>query len=166
MVGQLADLFRTTHKVKTQQVARSQGQRCGDIEWAGYLVNAEGPGSLVLDLRITHDRWGSSSDPSINGHLHYPNDIDRSLNEAAADKIRKYHTDYNPPNDISFMSAIASTSGRLHCEFVCLLFLQDHRETDRFFTDSGVQVCNITVTSSTVTTQPSVLTHNRSSRYE
>ena len=50
---------------------------------------------LVLDLRIAHERWGSSSDPSINGHLHYPNDLDRPLNEAAADKIRKYRADYN-----------------------------------------------------------------------
>ena len=33
------------------------------------------------------------------------------------------------------MSAIASTSGRLHSEFVRLLFLQSHRETDRFFSD-------------------------------
>jgi hypothetical protein len=50
-----------------------------------------------------------------NGTLHYPNpnDIDKSLNDAAADKIRKYRTDYNsnPPN----------------------------RETDRFFAVSGVQ---------------------------
>ncbi len=37
------------------------------------------------------------------------------------------------------MPAIASTSGRLHSDFVRLLFLQAHRETDRFFTDSGVQ---------------------------
>ena len=93
---------------------------------------------LVLDLRIAHDRFGSSSDPSINGHLHYPIDIDRSLNEAAADKIRKYRADYNnnPPNTISFMPPIASTSGRLHSEFVRLLFLQAHRETDRFFAAS------------------------------
>ena len=35
---------------------------------------------------------------------------------------------------------IASTSGRLHSEFVRLLFLQDHRETDRFFAASGVQL--------------------------
>jgi hypothetical protein len=28
---------------------------------------------------------------------------------------------------------------RLRSEFVCLLFLQDHRETDRFFAGSGVQ---------------------------
>jgi hypothetical protein len=71
---------------------------------AGYLANVTGPVSLVLDLHKVHERFGSSSDPSINGHLHYPNDVDRSLNEVATDKIRKYHTDCNnnPPNDISF----------------------------------------------------------------
>ena len=101
-----------------------------------------GPVPLVLDLHITHKRFGSNSDPNLNGHLHYPNDIDRSLNEAATDKIRKYRADYNnnPPNAISFMSAIPSTSGRLRSEFVRLLFLQGHRETDRFFATSGVQL--------------------------
>jgi hypothetical protein len=145
-VDQIADLFRTTHKVKTQQVARSRGQHCGDIELAGYLANAVGPVPLVLDLRIAHERWGSSSDPTLNGNLHYPNDIDRSLNEAAADKIRKYRADYNNnhPNAISFMPAIASTSGRLHSEFVRLLSLQAHRETDRFFAASGVQLAQST----------------------
>ena len=33
-----------------------------------------------------------------------------------------------------------TTSGRLHSEFVRLLFLQTHRETDRFFPASGVQL--------------------------
>jgi len=37
------------------------------------------------------------------------------------------------------MPAIASTSGRLHSEFIRLLFLQAHREIDRFFAASGVQ---------------------------
>ena len=112
----------------------------------GYLANTVGPVPSVLDLRITHDRWGSSSDPSINGHLHYANEVDRSLNEAAADKIRKYRADYNtnPPSCVSFMPAIASTSGRLHSEFVRLLFLQAHRETDRFFPVSGVQLVQST----------------------
>ncbi len=38
--------------------------------------------------------------------------IDRSLNETAVDKIRKYRADYynNPPSVVSFMSPIASTS--------------------------------------------------------
>ena len=107
-----------------------------------YLANGSGPVPLVLDLHITHDRFGSSSDPSIHGHLHYPNDIDRSLNESAADKIRKYRADYNnnPPSSVDFMSTIVSTSGRLHSEFVRLLFLQTHRETDRFFAASGVHL--------------------------
>ncbi len=47
----------------------------------------------------------------------------RSLNEAVADKIRKYCADYN--NDP-------------------LLFLQAHRETDRFFAASGVQLAHST----------------------
>jgi hypothetical protein len=120
VVDQITDLFRTTRKVKTEKVVKRRGQRCGDIELTGYLANVEGPVSLVMDLHITHERWGSRSDPSINGHLHYPNDIDRSLNEVATDKFRKYRTDcdINPPNDISFMTVIGSTSGRLHSEFV------------------------------------------------
>jgi len=95
-------------------------------------VNVEGPVSLVLDLRIAHDRFGSSSDPNLNGHLYYPNDIDRSLNETVTDKIQKYRSDYNnnPPTSVSFMTVIGSTSGRLHSEFIRLLFLQTHRETD------------------------------------
>jgi hypothetical protein len=109
---------------------------------ADYLANAAGPVPLVLDLRIAHERFGCSSDPSINGHLHYPDDVDTSLNEAADNKIRKYRADYNdnPTNSISFIPAIASTSGRIHSEFVRLLFLQAHRETDRFFAASGVQL--------------------------
>ncbi len=43
MVDQITDLFHTTHKVKTQQVVR----------------------------RIDHDRFGSRSDPGINGHFHF-----------------------------------------------------------------------------------------------
>jgi hypothetical protein len=69
-VGQLVDLFRTTHTSKTQQVIRSRGQHCGDVELVGYLSSAADPVPLVLDLRIAHDRFGSSSDPILNGQLH------------------------------------------------------------------------------------------------
>jgi hypothetical protein len=95
---------------------------------------------LVLDLRIAHDRVGSSTDPNLNGQLKYPNNCDQSLNDADADKVRKYRADYNnrTPSVVSFMSVMATTSGRLHSEFVRLLFLQAHRETDRFFAASGV----------------------------
>jgi hypothetical protein len=50
------------------------------MELADYLTNAvAGPVSLVVELRIGHDRWGSTSDPTLNGNVHYPNDVDRSL---------------------------------------------------------------------------------------
>jgi hypothetical protein len=116
-VHQLSDLFRTTHRVKTQQVVKNHGQHCGDIELAGYLTNIVGPVPLVLDLRLAHDRFGSSSDPTLNGRLHCT-DIDKSLNETANDKIRKYRADYNnnPPNSVAFMPAIAGTNGRLHSD--------------------------------------------------
>ena len=95
-----------------------------------------GPVSLVLDQCIPEDRWGSRSNPNLNGHLHYPTDIDRILNEDGTDKVLQYRTDYN--NRTShvnvFMSGMTSTSGSLHSEFVSLLFFQDHRETDRFIT--------------------------------
>jgi hypothetical protein len=42
------------------------------------------------------------------------------------------------------MPAIASASGRLHSDFVRLLFVQAHRETDRFFAASGVQLAEST----------------------
>jgi hypothetical protein len=140
VVDQLADLFRTTHKAKTHQVVKSRGQHCGDIELVGYLANAAGPVPLVLDVRVAHDRVDSSSHPGLNGHLRYPNNLDQSLNDAAAAKLRKYRADYNfnPPRGVGFMPSIASTSDRLHNEFIRILFLQAHRETDRFFAASGV----------------------------
>jgi hypothetical protein len=52
--------FRTTHKVKTQQVARKRGQWCGDIELTGYLANAAGPqgknGDIVL-MKLESKTW-------------------------------------------------------------------------------------------------------------
>ncbi len=68
---------------------------------------------MVLDLRLTHDRFASISDPTLNGRLHC-NDIDKSLNESVNDKIRKYHTDYNnnPPNTVVFIPTVAGTNGQ------------------------------------------------------
>jgi hypothetical protein len=122
-------------------VVKNRGQHFGDIELAVYLANTGGPVPLYLDLRFSHDRFDSSADPTVNGRLHYPHNIYKSLNEDANDKIRKYRADYNnnPPNTVAFIPAIAGTTGRLHSEFIRLLFLQTHRETDRFFTTSGVQ---------------------------
>jgi hypothetical protein len=122
-------------------VVKSRGRHCGDFELAAYLANEAGPVPLVLDLRLTHDRIGSRANPELNDTLTHPNNIDESLNTSPNDKIRKYRADYNnnPPNAVAFMPDIPGTNGRLHSEFIRLLFLQAHRETDRFFAVSGVQ---------------------------
>jgi hypothetical protein len=65
MVDQLADLFRTTHKVKTQQVVKNRGQHCGEIELVGYLANEAGPvpylvneaGPVPQISRLMSRRW-------------------------------------------------------------------------------------------------------------
>jgi hypothetical protein len=60
------------------------------LQLTGHLKNCkntEGPVSLVMELHITHTRWGSIFDPSINGHLHYPNGVDRPQNEDVTDKL-------------------------------------------------------------------------------
>ena len=76
-------------------------------------INRDPP--LVLDMCITHERWGSS----LNGQLHYPSPgvIDSPLNEIDVDKIRDYHTDCNnrPSNTISFIPAVTSTSDLRDC---------------------------------------------------
>ena len=41
---------------------------------------------------------------------------------------------------LSPLCQLSLVRGRLHGEFVCLLFLQAHRETDRFIAASGVQL--------------------------
>ncbi len=115
VVDQLPDLFRTTHRVKTQQVVKNRGHHCGDIEFRGYLQNAVETVPLVLDLLISHDRWGRRTDPTLNGHLHYPNDLDKR-----SPLLRALPGGYS--------------------EFVRILFLQTHRETDRFFATSGVHL--------------------------
>jgi hypothetical protein len=42
------------------------------------------------------------------------------------------------PQNISFLPAIMSTSNRMHGEFLRLLFLQVHRETEAHFTAAGM----------------------------
>jgi hypothetical protein len=54
---------------KTEHVTKSRGRHCGDIELSSNLTNTTDPVSLVMDLHIDHDRFGSRSDPSLNLRL-------------------------------------------------------------------------------------------------
>jgi hypothetical protein len=48
--------------VKTQGITPSSGLKRADIEIINYLSDSAGSRNLVIDISITHDRHGSSSD--------------------------------------------------------------------------------------------------------
>ena len=100
-----------------------QGHRHGNVEIRNYLRDSAGPRSLVFDLSIAHDRFGSSSHVLQNGLLTHPQDLDGPLRVAAQRKINAYGQQYADNQNISFLPAIA-TSTRMHGEFLRLLFLQ------------------------------------------
>jgi hypothetical protein len=77
-----------------------------------------GSRSLVFDLSITHDRFGSSSHVQQNGLLSHPQDLDLPLRLAAQRKINGYRQQYADNQNISFLPAIMSTSTRMHSEFL------------------------------------------------
>jgi hypothetical protein len=87
---------------------------------------------------MTHDMFGSSSHVQQNGLLSRPQDLDAPLRVAAQRKINSYRQQYADNQNISFLPAIASTSTRMHGEFLRLLFLQAHRETEAHFTAAGM----------------------------
>jgi hypothetical protein len=96
----LADLFHTTHKVKTQQVANS---RVSNMETSSLP-----PTSIML--------WGRC-------HWYLTLTLTKYCNTVLTKII-----DFFASNAISSIPNVVSTSVRLHCELVPLLFLQTHRE--------------------------------------
>jgi hypothetical protein len=140
MVGALGPLFSTAgHIVRTQHgVTASAGQRRGDEEIRSFLQDAAGRRSLVFDLSMTHDRFGSSSHVQQNGLLSHPQDLDAPLRLAAQRKVNSYRQQYADNQNIYFLPAIVSTSTRMHGEFLRLLFLQAHRETEAHFTAAAM----------------------------
>jgi hypothetical protein len=57
---------------------------------------------------------------------------------AAQRKTNAYKQTYADNQNISFLPAIMTTSNRMHGEFLRLLFLQAHRETEAHFTAAGM----------------------------
>jgi hypothetical protein len=139
MVSVLGPLFRTAgHLVRTQHgVTASAGQRRA-VEVRSYLRDQAGSRSLVFDLSITHNRFGSSSHMQQNGSLSHPQDLDCPMRVAAQRKTNAYKQTYDDNQNIFFLPAIMSTSNRMHGEFLRLLFLQAHRETEAHFTAVGM----------------------------
>ncbi len=108
------------------------------MEVRSYLRDQAGSRNLVFDLSIARNRFGSSSHVQQNGSLSHPQDLDCPMRVAAQRKTNAYMQTYADNQNISFLPAIMSTSNRMHCEFLRLLFLQAHRETESHFTVAGM----------------------------
>jgi hypothetical protein len=86
---------------------------------------------------MTHDRFGSSSHVQQKGLLSHPKDRDAPLRLAAQRKINVYLQQYAENQNISFLPTSVNIH-RMHGEFLRLLFLQAHRETEAHFTAAGM----------------------------
>jgi hypothetical protein len=102
-----------------------------------HLRDQAGSRSLIFDISIAHDRFGSSSHVQQNGSLWHPQDLDGPMRVALQRKTNAYEQTYADNQNISFLPAIMSTSNRMHGEFL-RLFLQTHRETEARFTAAGM----------------------------
>jgi hypothetical protein len=69
VVEQLTDLFRTTHKVKTQYVTKSRGRDCGDFELSAYLANLTG---LTAFLQIQEFSFRNTTVDSSTSTVRLP----------------------------------------------------------------------------------------------
>ena len=91
------------------------GSQRGDVEIRTTFRDSAGPRSLVFDLRIAHDRFGSSSHVLQNGLLTHTQYLDGPLRVAAQRKINAYGQQYADNRNISFLPLVMSTSCRAQC---------------------------------------------------
>jgi len=87
------------------------------VEIRNYLCYQAGSRSLVFNLSITHDRYGSSSHVQQNGLLSHPQDLNAPLRLAAQRRINGYRQQYADNQNISLLPAIVSASNRMPGEF-------------------------------------------------
>ena len=120
-------------------VSHSRGLKKGDLEIKN--LNVAGTSNLIIDTCIVHDFHGSTADVAQHGGLRYQ-DPNRVLNDAAVKKIEGngYRQDYLQ-NNKAFLPLIISTSGRLHGEFVRLLYLLAHQCALTFSESLGYEPC-------------------------
>jgi len=128
-ITQLPPLFRSLdHQVPVQTASR--GELRGDVQVKGNLQHNGAP-------RDFHERWEKADDPSKNGKLRHPADINKPMREEAQLKVTEVQDTYANDHNIVFVPAIFSTSGRIDVEVLRLLFYDGHRESEVFFRLTG-----------------------------
>jgi hypothetical protein len=98
-----------------------------------------GKDDLMVDYTLRHDFLGDARTVSRHGALRNPDWPDQILDQAAADKIRAYREPYHRNRSLAFLPACMSTSGRIHSEFLRLLYFIADKQASDYFTDLGYE---------------------------
>ena len=102
-------------------------------------ANIGGDRHLVIDIACTHEFCGNiRTDVTRNGQLR-DSDVNKLLETTARTKVARYREAYanRPGTTYAFLPCVMSTSGRIHGEFLRLLYILAHRRTEKYFADMG-----------------------------
>jgi hypothetical protein len=105
-------------------------------------LNVVGTSDIIIDVAVVHEFHDSVAQADCHGHLRHPNPekvlIDKAVTKAQGNA---HHQDYLHNHNKAFLPLIMSTSGHLHGEFVCLLYILAHWRAVRFFEALGCEPC-------------------------
>jgi len=123
--------YATKHK----HVLTSAGKRRADLEILNIQVarNID----LLVDVTLRHDFVGAGHNGLNQGQLRNPDNPDKLLDSAAADKIRHYRAPYRQNRHVAFLPACMTTSGRIHGEFLRLLYFISNKQAVDYFEALG-----------------------------
>ena len=85
-------------------------------------IRVAGKTDLLIDITLGYDFIGAGRSGHTQSRLRNPDNPDLILESAASDKIRTYRAPYQLNRQVVFLPACMSTSGRIHGEFLRLLF--------------------------------------------
>jgi len=114
---------RINRKVAT---TAADSNKQGDVQAMEFGI--PGYDNLVWDVSLVSDRIGSSTQHGLNGNLQ----LSDYLNARARIKNNRYKRDYAAKN-IAFAPAILSVTGKIHPEFLRLLWVLADMQTVKYF---------------------------------
>ena len=103
-------------------------------------MQVDGCRGVCLDVSRVHNFHGSAYNPSENGILRH-SDINLVLSQRAQEKVDKYRAGYAAGEmRHAFLPEVVSTSGRIHCDLLRLLYILADKKTMRYFEALGEAV--------------------------
>ena len=131
-------IFRAAgYSSSIKSLPTSDGHRRADLHVVG--AHLMGKHDLMIDVTVRHDFIGDARAVQRHGTLRNPDRPDQLLNQAAADKIRSYREPYSRNRSLAFLPACMSTSGRIHSEFLRLLYFLADKQASDYFTALGYE---------------------------